>query len=275
MNRPSENEKALVGIGWVPGWPHLKRPHLNDGYQQLGDACQQMGQAWKAGGVERILFYSTQWLSVLGTSFQAKPKLTGLHVDENWHDQEDLPFAFQVDQPFAQRLAEEAKLEGFATQLIDYEGFPVDTGTIVANDLLGLNNVQANMVSCSVYLDYEATMKLGQSVRSAIEADGKKTAVVAVSLLSGNYFTHEIDPREDHIRETTDDEWNKRWLQLLEKGKFEEARRWVPEYSRTCKADMGMKAFAFLEGVMGREQAAAKVLAYAPIYGAGAAVMKF
>ncbi len=265
----------LVGAGWVPGWPHLMRPDRNASYQELSQAAGALGQQLKDAGCERILYYSTQWLSVLGTSFQARPRLKGTHVDENWHDQPDLPFNFSVDPSFARDLAHQAKLEGFATQLIDYEGFPVDTGTIVAHNLLGLHDLPVNMVSCSVYLDYDATLKLGRAMRAAIDGDGKKTAVVVASLLSGNYFTHEIDLREDHIRKPSDDEWNRRWLQLLQQGKLDEARRWVPEYSRTCKGDMGMKAFAFLQGILGAEAQPVQVLAYGPLYGAGASVMRF
>lgn len=266
---------ALAGAYFVPGLPHLLKPEWNPSYDRLATAMRQAGDRLAERGVERILYYSTQWMSVLGQSFQAKEDLRGEHVDENWHDVEDLGFSFRVDQPFAKTLAQAAEEAGYQSRLIDYEGFPVDTGTIVADRLLNQGRFRANMVSCCVYSDYAETKHLASTLAQAVADDGVPTAVVAVSLLSGRYFTSEIDYSRDQVRSETDDRWNRKILELLESGDYGEAESQVPEFAKACKADMGFKALAFLQGAGACERGGAEALAYGPIYGTGAAVVQF
>jgi len=260
----------------VPGTVHLLRPELNPVYAQLADAIQELGDHFAAQGIRRIVYYSTQWISVLGHLYQAKADLRGLHVDENWYELADLPFAFRVDRPLAVALAHEAERDGYQTRLVDYEGFPVDTGTIVVDRLLNQGRFTTAMVSCCVYSDYADTVKLAQTAARAIAADGVPTAVVAVSLLSGRYFTTEIDWREDGVASPTDDQLNRQLLAHLESGRLDAAEALIPELARVAKADMGLKALAFLKGTgalaVGRR---ARTMAYGGLYGTGAAVVAF
>lgn len=160
--------------------------------------------------------------------------------------------------------------------MVDYEGFPVDTGTITANRLLNQNNAAANMVSCCVYSDYADTIKLASTIRSVIDSDNIPTAVVIVSGLSGRWYTREIDYADDRISDSSDDKWNQRIIGLFEKGGYTEAEGLLGDYGSACKTDMGLKGLAVLRGIgaldSGRK---AKTLAYGGIYGTGAAVMSF
>jgi 2-aminophenol/2-amino-5-chlorophenol 1,6-dioxygenase alpha subunit len=266
----------LIAAALVPGLPHVLSPELNSHYKNLAEGLEAIGDRFHAEGVERVIYYSTQWISVLGHLYQAKKDLQGLHVDENWYALGDLPFDFKVDVPFAQKLAQAASAKGYQTKLVDYEGFPVDTGTIVADRLLNKGRFKTNMVSCCVYSDFADTIRLAGTVRGAIDEGGAKTAVVCVSMLSGRWFTTDMDPREDHVSSPDDDQWNKRMLELFEKGQFDQAEKLIPEYAGAARVDMGFKAMAFLRGVGALKQGnAAKLHAYGPIYGTGAAVVEF
>src|SRR5690606_3667061 len=134
---------------------------------------------------------------------------------------------FKVDVPFAEKLAKSAAAEGYQTKLVDYDGFPVDSGTITADRLLNQTNAKTNMVSCCVYSDYADTVKLAGTVRSAIDADNKPTAVVIVSGLSGRWFTREIDFADDRVSDPTDDKWNQRMLALFEAGDYGNAEKLI------------------------------------------------
>ena len=258
----------------VPGLPHILKPTLNKKYSELSQAMQKIGDDLAAAGVERILYYSTQWISVLGQSFQAGKNLKGTHVDENWHDLLDLPFDFKIDQAFARALSETAKADGYQVKLIDYTGFPVDTGTIVADTLINKGRFTTNMVSCCVYSDYNDTVKLTKALHKVALADKKKTAVVVVSMLSGRYFTTEMDLREDHISSPEDDKWNLKILELMKQGKYSEVENQLSQYNNACKVDMGFKALAVLKG-MDLLKKPAVIQSYGPIYGTGNAVMTF
>lgn len=259
---------------WVPGLPHLLRPDLNDSYAKLALACEELGEEFKRQSVRRILYYSTQWLSVLGQSVQTRPRVKGLHVDENWYDIASLSFDFQIDQALARNMIEHSKEAGFQVRGIDYEGFPVDTGTIVANKLLNKADLPTGMYSSCVYSDYAETLRIGQVVKAAADSLDGVTAVVAVSGLSRRYFTTEIDFQEDHIRDPKDDLLNRKILAAMNEGDWLSVSKMREDYCRDAKVDMGLKALAFLDGAgackTGRRL---KTMAYGAIYGTGAAVM--
>jgi 2-aminophenol/2-amino-5-chlorophenol 1,6-dioxygenase alpha subunit len=269
------NDSMIFAI--VPGMPHLLQPELNTGYRKLAESVQELGRRFKAEGVERIVYYSTSWLSVLGTSFQAGKNLKGLHVDENWYEFGDLEFDFKVDRTLAQSFASRVGEFGFAPSLVDYEGFPVDTATIVADRLINPDHLPVTMVASHVYSDYGRTIELGKLMGQVIQNDGRKTAMVAITAMSSRYFTSDIDYGRDQIRDAEDDVWNRRILELLEAGQFDPIHRMAGEYSQAAKVDMGFKAFAWLSGCMGEVSQKSKghVVAYAPVYGTGAAVVEF
>ncbi len=257
----------------VCGLPHILTGR-HPGYLNLTKAMTTIGDGLEAAGVERILYFSTQWISVLGHSFQAGTNVSGLHVDENWHDLPDMPFDFKVDKSFAEKLSAVVAKNGYQTRLIDYKGFPVDTGTIVADLLLNKGRFSVGMVSCCVYSDYDDTTKMFQIMREVIEQDSKKTAIVAISQLSGRFFTTDIDLREDQIRDAEDDKWNQKLLTCLQEGRYSDLEKLRDEYSKTCKVDMGLKVMAVLKG-LDLLRNPAKVQSYEAVYGTGNAVVSF
>lgn len=263
----------LVGA-WVPGLPHLLKPELNSGYKTLHDAMTSVGQEFQRQGVKRILYYSTQWLSVLGHSVQSRANPKGTHVDENWYDIANLHFDFKVDTKLAAKMVGDLSKADHQTRAVDYEGFPIDTGTIVAESLMNPTKIPTSMFSCCVYSDYAETVKLGQILKNSLAAMDGLSAVVVISGLSTRYFTTEIDFREDHIRTPEDDAANQKLLSLMNAGDWQEVTAMRDSYCKSTKADMGLKALAFLEGMgLAVPGKTLETRAYGAIYGTGAAVM--
>ena len=259
---------------WVPGLPHLLRPDLNPAYGKLAQACRDIGAQFEKRGVKRILYYSTQWLSVLGQSVQVRPRLQGLHVDENWYDIASLDFDFRLDLSLAENLISCSRDAGFQVRPVNYEGFPVDTGTIVANNLLNRSGILTGMYSSCVYSDYDDSIRIGEIMaKSADRLDGP-TAIVVVSGLSGRYFTSKIDYDKDRIRDDGDHAWNQKILSAMDEGRWNEVESMRADYCRNAKVDMGLKALAILKGAgacdPGRKL---RVKFYGPIYGTGAGVL--
>ena len=266
------SEKLICA--WVPGLPHLLRPELNSQYGELSKACKDLDLEFERRDVRRILFYSTQWLSVLGQSVQARRRLAGLHVDENWHDMASLHFDFSIDLPLVEKLIVETRASGLQIRPVDFEGFPVDTGTIVANSLINRRGLKTSMYSCCVYSDYDDTLKIGDIIARAAETMEGKTALVVVSGLSGRYFTNEISYRDDKIRDIHDDNWNRKILAAMHEGRWSDVESMRQSYAREAKVDMGFKGLAILQGA-GACDSGKRLLtkAYGAVYGTGAAVM--
>ncbi len=271
----TSSSSYLKRVYWVPGLPHVLQPQLNDSYQKLHDGMLAIAADIAAQKIERLLYFSTGWISVLGQSVQLGQELRGRHTDENWHELADLEFDFAVDREFGLGLIGRFQQAGLPAHKIDYVGFPVDTGTLVADRLLNPRRLPVSMVACHVYSDFPATERIAHIVREQIEASQRATAVVCVSGLSGRYFTSDIDPREDRISDAADDRWNHKLLAWLESGDYKTLEAQLPEYAAATKADMGLKAYAFAKGVYGgRWPGHAKCLAYGGLYGTGAAVVQ-
>ena len=60
-----------------------------------------------------------------------------------------------------------------------------------------------------MYSNRSETMVLGKAARDALSKQGKKAVVVVVASLSNRMFTEHIDPKDDKIHSSKDDEWNK------------------------------------------------------------------
>jgi len=260
----------------VPGLPHLVSDVAVESWEALRRGLHQAGERVTALQPDVLVLYSTQWISVLGHSFQTNPNPKGLHVDENWYELGDFPFALQVDAALGTRAAEIASSLGLATKTVNYEGFPLDTGTLVALRFLNPDSaIRVSVVSCNMYAGQADSLTLGRAMRQAIAESGKRAVAVACTALSARFFTEEIDPRTDRVSRVEDDAWNRRVLDLIAQGRNADVLTLSAEYAQAATADMGFKAFAWLMGVLGTPATAGNVLAYGPIWGTGAAVVEY
>ena len=160
---------------------------------------------------------------------------------------------------------------------VDYDGFPIDAGTIVAHAGLDPGKRYPLVVAANnLYHDYETTRRLGAMAAREATRMGRRVAVVGVGGLSDSTFTREIDIAGDRIASQADEEWNRRVLELMAGGDGEAIRELAGDSAGGARVDMGLKHFAWLAGAMReRWSRGATVHAYGPIYGSGAAVVEF
>ncbi len=274
---------GIVGAYMVPGLPQLafdappstganKGPN---GWQDLQSAMAEAGKQALAQNPDVLVIYSSQWISVLGHSFQYAANPRGVHVDENWHALGDFPFSFQIDRELTALAEQLTREQGLATKLVDYEGFPIDTGTLVTLKYFNPENrIPTVIVSANIYAGPEDSMTLGSAVGEAIRQSGKKAVLINCAALSHRFLTEAVTPQTDRFARSTDDEWNRSWLALLEQGKTDEALALAPEYVQKAGPEMGLKGFYWTMGALGSPQAPAEILAYGPLWGTGAVVLR-
>jgi 2-aminophenol/2-amino-5-chlorophenol 1,6-dioxygenase alpha subunit len=261
----------------VPGQPHIfLSPEKNRGWGELRRAYEQLGREIEASGAELMLVYSTQWFSVIGHLMQVDPQPEWVLVDQNWYELGEIPYSFRVDAEFGKLYCGVAKAHGMQASTVNYHGFPIDTGTVVALKMLNPDNaVPASVVSCNIYAERDETRLLGRAAREAIDQYGKRTVVVVVSNLSNRYEVAEIDPADDRISSQKDDEWNRKILEMLGEGRLEDVAQVAREFGREANADMGFKAIWWLAALAGEHNKYdGKVHAYAPVWGTGCAVVE-
>jgi 2-aminophenol/2-amino-5-chlorophenol 1,6-dioxygenase alpha subunit len=261
----------------VPGQPHiLLGADRNAGWASLKQSYEAIGREIEQSGAELMLLYSTQWFSVIGHLFQIAANPQWTLVDQNWYDLGEIPYSFRVDPEFGKLYAGICKDLGMQTATVDYHGFPIDTGTVVALKLLNPNNaVAASMVSCNIYAERDETRALGRAARTAIERYGKKTIVVVVTNLSNRYEIADIDPANDRISSSKDDEWNRKILEMLGEGRLEDVAQVAREFGREANADMGFKAIWWLAALAGENNKYdGKVWDYQPVWGTGNGIVE-
>jgi 2-aminophenol/2-amino-5-chlorophenol 1,6-dioxygenase alpha subunit len=260
----------------VPGLPHvLLGADQSPGWKSLRESYAKVSREIEESDAEMILYFSTQWLSVLGYLFQADPNPEWTLVDHNWHEMGSIHYKFKVDAEFAKFYSAEVKELGHYTREVNYRGFPIDTGTIVAQKLLNpTNRLPAAMASCNMYGEKQETLSIGQAAMRAIEKYGKRVAVVVVSGLSFRFETKDIDPAQDRISSLKDDEWNRKVLEIFSEGRLEDVSEVAREYSHQANADMAFKGIWWLNGLCGKtNDFKGKVFDYQPIWGTGAAIV--
>jgi 2-aminophenol/2-amino-5-chlorophenol 1,6-dioxygenase alpha subunit len=269
--------KSLVTAAYiVPGLPHvLLASEKSPAWTSLKNSFDLVRKEIEASDAEMILYFSTQWLSVLGYLFQADPEPEWTLVDHNWHEFGSIHYRFKIDTGFAKAYAKEVKGLGHYVREVNYHGFPIDTGSIVAQKLLNpTNRLPAAMASCNMYAEKQEKLSFGQAAMRAIEAHGKKVAIVVVSGLSSRFETKDVDPKNDKFSSLKDDEWNRKVLEIFSEGRLEDVSEVAREYSRQANADMGFKGIWWLNGLCGKSNDfKGRVFDYQPIWGTGAAIV--
>lgn len=266
----------IVGAAWVPGLPFVLQPEKSKKWAELTRGMETLSLHIKALNPDVVVLYSTQWFSVLGTSFQARPHVKGLHVDENWYEWGDLPFDFACDGKLGEGFAQAVSEKGFPTKTVDFDAFPIDTATIVASRFLKqAGNFPLAIVSSWVYADAQKSRTIGHAMQEEIMRSGKNVFVIASSLLSTRYFTDEISPEKDTLSHPDDDAWNRKILKVFETGDFSLGNPVTTTFSKSVPTDMQFNAFHWLGGILSNQQLKGEVLAYGPQWGTGAAVVEF
>ena len=275
--KSSKNKTAELAL-IVPGHPHLA--FESTGWPELKAAYKKAGEHVEAVNPDVLVVYSAQWISVLGHSFQCDPNPKGYHVDENWYELGDFPFNFKADVDLAKAAEKQTREKGLATKLVNYEGFPIDTGTLVAMKYLNPDNkIPVVIVSSNIYAGRDDSETLGEAVGEAVRQSGKRAVFVVITSLSNRYLTEDVDPAQDRLSSETDDKWNRKMLDLLTNGKNSDAVETASEFAQNANAEMGFKGFYWLMAALSDKEAypdtQATVHGYGPVWGTGAAVVEY
>ncbi len=267
---------TVVSAFLIPGSPLPFVQRDNPPWGKLADALDIAGKALASSKPDTIVVYSTQWIAVLDQLWQTKAHLKDVHVDENWHEYGDLPFDITIDTELAEAAVKATNEAGIKSKGVDYDKFPIDTGTIVAANFLNPENKLPLIITANnVYHDWQMTENLGRIAVEEAAKQNKKVAVIGVGGLSGSIYRHVIDIANDKIESDAEDQWNQKILSLMEQGDVGSLLKECPKYAGEAKVDMGFKHFAFVLGALNGNFSGASVHGYGPLYGTGGAVVEY
>ena len=272
------SEGKIVASFVVPVHPHtVLAPDQNPGWKRLREAFDQAAQTIRELDADLIVVYSTTWPSVIGHQIQSDPNPEWVMVDHDFHDLGSIPYSFNIDQKFAHAWDDANKARGLQSRCVNYKGFPIDVGSVVALTLLNPDNkIPAVIVSSNVYANRSETTVMAKACLDVVKAQGKRVVAVTAMSLSNRMFTDFIEPSEDKIHSLKDHEWNQKILEFLRQGRLED----VGQLSRTIQRQIRVqKVVAFkpmwwLSAMNGnRNDLTGNVMAYEAIHGAGGAVV--
>lgn len=262
----------------VPVHPHtVLAPDQNPGWRKLRDAFDEAAQTIRDLEADLLIIYSTTWPSIIGHQIQSDPNPEWVMVDHDFHDLGSIPYSFNIDADFAHAWDDANRNRGLQSRCVNYKGFPIDVGSVVALTLLNPDNrIPAVIVSSNMYANRTETTVLAKSCLDVIQAQGRKAVAVTAMSLSNRMFTDFIAAKDDKIHSLKDDEWNRKILEFLEQGRLED----VGQLSRTIHQQIRVqKVVAFkpmwwLSAMNGnRNDLTGRVMAYEAIHGAGGAVV--
>jgi len=277
-DRADRAEAGFVAGLIVPGLPHpLLCPDACEGYRAIADGFAEARALLERIDPDLLVVYSTMWPSIIGHQVQARPEPEWVHVDELFHHLGSMPYRFRIDAPFAHEVVHSAEARGLKARAIDYHGFPIDTGSVVALRLLnGDNRWPATILSSNVYADRAETVVFGKAVGDAVRTQGRRAAVIMVSTLSNRLFTDWVAPADDRVHSLKDDEWNRKILEFLGQGRLEDTAQLSREVHRQIRVPkvVNFKPMWWLSSALGaHNDYQGTVHAYGALHGTGAAVV--
>ena len=262
----------------VPVHPHtVLAPEQNAGWNRLRQAYDEAAKIITDSGADLLIIYSTTWPSIIGHQLISDPNPEWVMVDHDFHELGSINYSFNIDAEFAELWNAENKTRGLQSRCVNYQGFPIDVGSVVALTLLNPDNkIPAVIVSSNVYADRSETTVLAKACRDIVKKTGRKAVAITAMSLSNRMFTEHIDPKDDKIHSLKDDEWNRKILEFLGEGRLED----VGQLSRTIQQQIrvqkvvNFKPMWWLSAMNeNRNNLTGNVLAYEAVHGAGCAVV--
>ena len=262
----------------VPVHPHtVLAPEQNEGWNRLRLAYDEAAKIITDSGADLLIIYSTTWPSIIGHQLISDPNPEWVMVDHDFHELGSINYSFNIDAEFAELWNAENKARGLQSRCVNYQGFPIDVGSVVALTLLNPDNkIPAVIVSSNVYADRSETTVLAKACRDIVKKTGRKAVAITAMSLSNRMFTEHIDPKDDKIHSLKDDEWNRKILEFLGEGRLED----VGQLSRTIQQQIrvqkvvNFKPMWWLSAMNeNRNNLTGNVLAYEAVHGAGCAVV--
>jgi len=232
----------------------------------------------KAAGADTVVILDTHWLVNAGYHVNSNPSFKGMFTSNEFPQFiQDLAFEYQGNPALGDLIAEKATAKGVHTLSHKLDSLPLEYGTLVPLRFMS-READLKVVSvaawCTVH-SHEASRKLGEAIREAIEASDNKVLLVASGSLS-----HKIWPNEDYAANngtfTISSEFNRQMdlhvLEMWKNGDFSTFVKMLKEYADHCCGEGSMHDTAMLLGALGWDKYTGKcevVTEYFPSSGTG------
>lgn len=239
---------------------------------------KQIAQMAKDLDVDTVIVLDTHWLVNAGYHVNSKDKFVGNYTSNEFpHFIQNLDYQYYGNSALGDKIAECATEKGVFTLSHQVESLELEYGTLVPMRYMN-EDAQFKVVSiaawCTVH-DIEASRKLGEAIREAIEASDSRVMLLASGSLSHRIWNNE-DYEANNGTFTISKEFNRqvdlRVLDLWAQRDYSTFLEMLPDYANLCSGEGGMHDTAMLFGALGWDSYKGKsevVTEYFPSSGTG------
>jgi 3,4-dihydroxyphenylacetate 2,3-dioxygenase len=241
----------------------------------------EIGRRAHARGAETFLVFDTHWIVNQGFHVNAKRRHEGVFTSgEMPHMLADLKYAYDGDPELARAIAGRVAAAGFRAVAHDNASLGCEYGTLLPMHLMNAAaDIAVLPVAANQFASIDEGRRMGAAMAEAIEATGRKVAVLASGSLSHQFWpnAHSAE-RIDEINTEFNRQVDLRVLELWRTGRVREFLDMLPEYAVRCHGECAMIDTAMLFGVLGWHAYKGRgevVGEYFPSSGTGQAVVDF
>jgi len=283
----------IVAGALAPHPPHLiyaENPPQNEptaecGWETLRWGYERLRADLAERDVDVLVVHSPHWQTYVGTHLLGVPHFDSISVDPIFPNLFRYHYELDVDVDLAEAIHAEGEREGLEMKMMRNPDFRVDYGTIVSCHLarpdwdLPIVGISSNRSSSyyAVEVMQEMATALGRATRRAIEASGKRAALLCSSSLSHRHFTDEAAVPEDMSREHITSHalylWDMQLLELIRKGETRQMVDIMPEFITQAISEMDAGSFAWLMSALDYPTKPGEIYAYGTVIGTGNAVV--
>jgi 2-aminophenol/2-amino-5-chlorophenol 1,6-dioxygenase subunit alpha len=268
---------GVVAAYLVPGHPLLAL-RRNEAIVRTAGAGDAARGARHRGDTQpdTLVIYSTRWFAVLDQLWQARPRIAGLHVDENWHELGEIRYRHDDRRLARPRLCARGQPGRHRLEDGRLRRLP---GRQRHAGRAGAAQPRQRGADAGAGEQPLPRLRPHARARRAGRGAGDGAGQAGRGDRRRRVVGHEL-ARRAQLRRRCAGQRHRRRLEPAHAGAAgpARARRADAPVARLCVAqarvDMGFKHFAFLLGALGGRLGKSEVYAYGPVYGSGGAVVR-
>ena len=243
-------------IAHVPSILISERPGPLFGKRQGAiDGLREIGRRARARGADTFLVFDTHWISNFGCHMNAKAHHRGVYTsNEAPHMIQNMHYDLPGDPELGAAIAAEAGRDGLQVLAHDVETLPLEYGTIVPMHYMNDDGwARVLPVAAPIFATVEENRVFGAACRRAIEASGRKVAVLASGSLSHKLVSNDQvgDGQWEQVGSEFNLQMDLRVVDLWKERRWREFCRMLPEYSTKCNGEALMADTHMLFGLLG------------------------
>jgi len=252
--------------------------------KQAIDGHVEIARRAKALGADTVVICDTHWVVNAGYHINANTRFKGIFTSNEFPQFiQNLEYEYEGNAALGDLIAEKAREKGVFTLSHQIDSLELEYGTLVPMRFMSRSGdfkVVSVAAWCAVH-SHEASRKLGEAIREAVEASDSKVLLIASGSLS-----HRIWPNDEYEANngtfTISSEFNRQVdlhvLDLWQKGEIATFLKMLREYADHCCGEGSMHDTAMMFGALGWDKYTGKgelIGEYFPSSGTGQANVVF